>query len=97
MIEDHRHPTAEYHEQSQKLQAEIESHLEDNEQYRRNLQLYDYERILPNASPPRHNATSRRKSPSGIPDHSPLLSFDNSTAIRSMRGKVPLLILMKCS
>lgn len=63
MIEDHRHLTAENHEQSQKLQAEIESHLEDNEQYRRTLQLYNRERILPNTSPPRHSATSRRKYP----------------------------------
>jgi len=90
MIEDYRHLAAQNHEQCQRLQAEIESHLEDNEQYRRTLQMYNHERSLPNPSPPRHSATSRRNYPSTstrILDHS-LFSSDDMTEDGSMRGKI---------
>jgi len=91
IIEDHRHLTAEYHKQSQRLQAEIESRSKDNEQDRRFSQQYNHERSMPDTSPPRHSTMSRRNHPSTstrILDYSPLFSFGDTAEDGSKRGQL---------
>ena len=65
ILEDHRRLTAENHGQAQRLQAEVESHWEANEQFRQTLELYSSKRNILGSTPQRYGGNSMREIPEG--------------------------------